>query len=268
MTPTAAELRELAVGLARAAGELAAAGRRADIESAGGRSALEATTKSSATDVVTRHDRAAEETIVAGLTARRPHDTIVGEEGTNRPGTSGIAWYVDPIDGTTNFLYGLPMWSTSVAAVDADGAVAGAVYVPTTGELFAAARGEGATRNGVAIRASGQTDVGLALVGTGLGYTAERRRLQGARLAAILPHIRDVRRMGSAAIDLCYTAAGFLDAYFEEHLNSWDMAAGELIAREAGCRTGDFAGGPVRTDQLLVAGPGVFDAITGLLGAG
>lgn len=265
-----AELRGLACRLAVTAGDLAAAGRHTDLDgaaadAAGGRSALAATTKSSATDVVTRHDRAAEESIVAGLAATRGDDAIVGEEGTDRHGSSGISWYIDPIDGTTNFLYGMPLWSTSVAAADGDGALAGAVYVPATGELFAAARGDGATRNGVPIRASAEDDVALTLVCTGFGYTPERRALQAMRLASIAPRVRDLRRTGSAAIDLCYTAAGFFDAYYEEHLNSWDMAAGELIAREAGCRSGDFAGGPPRPEQLLVAGPHVFDALRELI---
>ena len=161
-----------------------------------------------------------------------------------RPGTSGLSWYLDPIDGTTNFLYGLPLWSTSVGVTDARGAVAGAVFVPVTGELFAAARGAGATRNGQRIRASSETDASLALVATGFGYLPARRAEQARRLATLIEHIRDIRRGGSAAIDLCYAAAGMVDAYFEDGLNSWDVVAGELIAREAGCRTGDFAGGP------------------------
>lgn len=264
-SPVTSALLELACRLAVEAGDLAAAGRRADAEAGDLRSTIGAVTKSSATDIVTRHDKAAEVVIVEGLRAARPDDAIVGEEGTDHPGTSGIAWYLDPIDGTSNFLYGIPLWSTSVAAVDADGAVAGAVYIPATGELFAAGRGEGATRNGMPIAASGETDVSLALVGTGFSYLAERRRAQAALIADLLPSVRDVRRMGSAAIDLVYTAAGFLDGYYEEHLNRWDMAAGELIARESGCRSGDFAGGPARPEQLLVATPGVFDQLRELL---
>lgn len=265
MSELGSDLRTLACRLAVDAGTMAAEGRRADIESDGGRGAFGASTKSSATDVVTRHDRAAEAVIVAGLVAARPDDAVIGEEGTDRAGSSGVSWYIDPIDGTSNFYYGLPMWSTSVAAVDADGGLAGAVYIPSTGELFSAARGEGATRNDVPIAASAETDIALALVGTGFGYSPDARRRQAALLASIAPHIRDVRRMGSAAIDLAYTAAGFLDAYWEEGLNRWDMAAGELIAVEAGCRSGDFAGGAPSPAQLLVSGPGVFDAMVGLL---
>lgn len=265
-----AELRELACRLAVRAGDGAAAGRRADLAAADPHDrygALGAVTKASVTDVVTRHDRAAERVIVEGLLAHRPADAIFGEEGADRPGTSGVSWYIDPIDGTTNFLYGLPMWSTSVAARDADGAVAGAVYLPVTGELFSGARGEGATCNGQPIRASAETSLALSLVATGFGYQPDERDRQAGRFARLARHVRDVRRMGSAAIDLVYTAAGRLDAYYEENLNWWDMAAGELIAREAGCVSGDFHGGAARPAELLVATPGVFAGLRDLLAA-
>ena len=258
-------LLTLACRLAVDAGTLAAEGRRLDAETGNTRAAMTAGTKSSRTDVVTRHDRAAELAIVEGLRHARPEDAIVGEEGTNHSGTSGVSWFVDPIDGTTNFLYDLPLWSTSVGAADADGPLVGAVFIPMTNDLFAASRGRGATRNGSPIAASGEVELSLALVATGFGYTPERRRVQASRLAEIAPLVRDLRRTGSAAIDLCYTAAGMVDAYFEENLNSWDMAAGELIAREAGCRTGDFRGGAAHPAEILVATPGVFDALQQLL---
>jgi myo-inositol-1(or 4)-monophosphatase len=260
-----AELLLLARRLAVDAGTLAAEGRRLDIESGESRAGMTAATKSSRTDVVTRHDRAAEATIVDGLLHARPHDAIIGEEGASRAGTSGISWYIDPIDGTTNFLYGLPLWCTSIGATDAAGPLVGAVYIPSTNDLFAAARGRGATRNGVPIAASGEIELALALVATGFGYSPDRRRRQAKRLGTLAPMIRDIRRTGSAAIDLCYTAAGIVDAYFEENLNSWDIAAGELIAREAGCTTGDFHGGPPHPAELVAATPGVFDALTALL---
>ena len=262
---TAGDLLALACRLAVEAGTLAAEGRRLDETSGDTRAAMTAATKSSRTDVVTRHDRAAEATIVDGLLAARPDDAIVGEEGADHAGTSGLSWYIDPIDGTTNFLYGLPLWSTSVGVTDGDGALVGAVYIPATNDLFAAARGRGATRNGAPIASSGEVELSLALVATGFGYSPERRLAQASRLGTVAPQIRDIRRMGSAAIDLCFTAAGLVDAYFEENLNSWDMAAGELIAREAGCRSGDFRGGPPRPEELLVATPGVFDALAALL---
>lgn len=259
------ELLDLACRLAVDGGKLAAAGWHRDVAAGRTRQAMTAATKSSRTDVVTLHDRAAEGLLVSTLAARRPADAIVGEEGTQRPGTSGISWYVDPIDGTTNFLYGLPLWSTSVGATDASGSLVGAVYVPATDELFAAARGHGATRNGRTIRASGEVDLTLALVATGFSYQPARRAVQASRIAAIVPHIRDIRRTGSAAIDLCYTAAGIVDAYFEDGLNSWDIVAGELIARESGCRSGDFASGPSSPAELLVSSPGLFDALSALL---
>jgi myo-inositol-1(or 4)-monophosphatase len=262
---TASTLRELAVELATVGGTVAAEGWRQDIANGASRRSMTAATKSSLTDVVTSHDRAAEAAIVEALVARRPDDAIVGEEGTQRTGTSGLSWFLDPIDGTTNFLYGLPLWSTSVGVADGDGTVAGAVFVPGTGELFAAARGAGATRNGEPIRASAEADVSLALVATGFGYLAERRAAQARRLTALIDQIRDIRRGGSAALDLCYAAAGIVDAYYEDGLNSWDVAAGELIAREAGCRTGDFAGGPPTPAQLLVAPPALFERLSALL---
>jgi myo-inositol-1(or 4)-monophosphatase len=252
----AAALRDLACRLAVEAGSAALAGRRSPIDPA-----LAPLTKSSATDLVTAYDQAAEELIVAGLRVARPDDAIVGEEGTDRTGTSGISWYVDPIDGTTNFVYDLPPWSTSIAAGDADGMIAGAVYAPVLDELFAASRGGGATLNGHPIRASDRDDVALALVATGFSYDATRRRQQATVVEELIGHVRDIRRLGSAAIDLCYVAAGRYDAYYETGLNAWDAAAGELIAREAGCRSGDHRGGPAVPRELLVAAPGVFDEL-------
>jgi myo-inositol-1(or 4)-monophosphatase len=253
------ELLAIARRLAVAAGDSALAGRRGAI--------LDPTTKSSATDLVTAFDRGAEATIVEGLGTARPDDAIVGEEGTKQTGTSGIEWYVDPIDGTTNFVYDLPLWSTSIAAGDADGMLAGAVYAPALGELFTATRGGGAALNGQPIRASDRADLGLALVATGFAYLAERRRAQAKVVADVIGSVRDIRRLGSAALDLCYVAAGRFDAYFETGLNSWDSAAGELIAVEAGCLAGDHHVGPPRPGELLVAAPAIFDDLQQLLAA-
>lgn len=251
------ELLELASTVARNAGQMVRDGRQ--------RGVAEVTTKSSATDMVTEFDRASERYIVGRILDARPHDGIVGEEGTDTEGTSGVRWLVDPIDGTTNFLYGLAGYAVSVAAADERGAIAGAVYLPATDELFAAARGAGATCNGTPIGPSPNRLLTGALVGTGFSYLPERRVLQAARVAAIIGEIRDIRRYGAASADICYVAAGRLDAYYEEHLAPWDIAAGELIAREAGCRTGDFAGGPMRPAQLLVATPAMFDSFVTLL---
>jgi myo-inositol-1(or 4)-monophosphatase len=251
------ELAALACRLAVEAGDQARAGQLATTP--------ESSTKSTATDLVTLHDRAAEATIVAGLAAARPDDAIVGEEGTARPGTSGVTWYVDPIDGTTNFVYGLHHWATSIAAFDVDGPLVGAVYAPVLGELYAASRGRGATIDGRPIHCSDRQDLALALVATGFSYVPSVRIEQIDVLAGIIGNVRDVRRLGSAAIDLCHVACGRVDAYYEAGLNAWDAAAGELIAREAGCRTGDFAGGPANPAELLVATPAIFDGLAGLL---
>ena len=251
MTVPHDELLELATRLAVQAGRMVRDGRAADGVSS-------TSTKSSLTDMVTEFDTASEALIVGGITAARPHDGIVGEEGTDTVGTSGIRWLVDPIDGTTNFLYGLPGYAVSIAASSADDTEVGVVYVPATDELFTAVRGRGATLNGHPIGCSTTTDLSVALVGTGFSYQPERRAVQARRVAAMLPRVRDIRRLGAAAADLCYVAAGRLDVYFEEFLGPWDLAAGELIAREAGCRTGDLAGGPVRPASVLAANPTLF----------
>lgn len=260
------ELRRLAAELAHQAGSVAYQGRRA-ARGAG----VSGATKSSATDIVTEYDRAAEATIVEALQRLRPADAIVGEEGTALDGTSGYAWYIDPIDGTTNFVYDLPTWSCSIgvayraAPADVEVMVAGAVHVPALDELYSAAAGQGATLNGEPIHASRATDLGLALVATGFSYRAAARAEQADRLSRIISRVRDIRRMGSAALDLCFVAAGRLDIYYEQHLNAWDAAAGELIAREAGALTSDFGGGRARPAELLAAAPGLHAAFVDLL---
>jgi fructose-1,6-bisphosphatase/inositol monophosphatase family enzyme len=224
-------------------------------------------TKSSPTDPVTEFDRAAEELIVRAIREHRPDDAIVGEEGASHAGTSGLEWHVDPIDGTANFVYDLPAWCTSVAVVDGAGPLAGAVYVPVTDELFSAARGLGATRNGEPIRCSTADSLAGAMVATGFSYLADRRAHQATRLALLLPLVRDVRRLGSAAIDLCLVACGRVDAYFEEHLNSWDLAAGVLIAAEAGAVTSDLAGAAAGPASTVAAAPGVHRALLDAIAA-
>jgi myo-inositol-1(or 4)-monophosphatase len=252
-----AELRELATEVAVTAGRHVREARRGGVGGVG--------TKSTATDMVTEHDRATEALIVELLRRERPGDAILGEEGTDDEGTTGISWLIDPIDGTTNFLYGLPGYAVSVAAVDEHGSLAGAVHIPSADEVFSAHRGGGATLDGQPIRCSDMSDLSTALVGTGFGYDRERRRRQAVRVARLIAEVRDVRRFGAAAADLCYVACGRLDVYYEEFLNPWDLAAGVLIATEAGCCASDFAGGPARPEEVLVTGPALFEPMLSLL---
>ncbi len=256
-------LRELAIELAGEAGRSALQGRR----TLGVGQTVVHDTKSTATDPVTEFDRAAEALIVDTLRARRPDDSIVGEEGADHAGSSGLEWHIDPIDGTANFVYDLPAWCTSVAVVDEQGPLAGAVFVPVTDEMFASARGMGATRNGTPIRCSSVSDIAMALVGTGFNYSATVREQQARRLAALLPRVRDLRRYGSAALDLCMVACGRLDAYYEEHLNSWDLAAGVLIAAEAGAITSNLSGGTADPASTVAAAPAIHGALVELIAA-
>lgn len=226
---------------------------------------VEVSTKSSPTDMVTEMDRAAEAMIVAGLREARPDDGIVGEEGADHAGTSGVRWVVDPIDGTTNYLYEFPGFSVSIAAEYHGEVVVGVVHDPVHRDVFQAAKGRGAIRNGEAIRASTKADLQTALVGTGFSYQRERRLRQANVLVQVLPQIRDIRRMGSAAVDLCSVACGRLDAFYERGLGPWDLAAGALIAREAGATVGDLAGGPASGDFVLAASKGLFEPLRALL---
>ena len=192
------------------------------------------TTKSSPTDVVTASDHAVETLVRERLERWRPGDTVLGEEHGGEAQGPGVHWVVDPIDGTVNFLYGLPWYAVSVAAVRGGRSLAGAVVEPASGRVWSAAAGHGATCDGVRLHVSDATDPTLSLLGTGFSYIAVRRTRQVALIAALLPHVRDLRRMGSAALDLCAVAAGWIDAYLEHGCNWWDWAAGSLIATEAG----------------------------------
>lgn len=192
-------------------------------------------TKSSSTDMVSEADRASETMIVDAIRAARPDDAVFGEEGGERSGSSGLRWVIDPLDATTNFLYGIAHFCVSVAVEDADGPMAGAIYDPMRDEMFAAARGSGATCNDEPIACSSLTDVSKALIATGFGYGASEREQWGGIVAALLPRVRDIRRAGSAALDLAWCAAGRVDAYAEIPCSFWDRAAGVVIAQEAGC---------------------------------
>ena len=220
------ELLDLATRAARAAGELL-------LERAGG-PASGIAAKSSRTDLVSDTDRDAEALIVGMIARERPADAIVGEEGADAPGTGAIRWLVDPLDGTINYLWAIPQWCVSVAALDEEGPLVGVVHDPSRGETFTALRGGGSRVDDGVVRVGPGAALDEALVGTGFSYVPERRARQAALLPAILPAVRDVRRFGSAAIDLAWVACGRLDGYFERGLNPWDWAAGRLLVAEAG----------------------------------
>ena len=227
--------------------------------------AHETTTKTSATDLVTETDRAVERLIVDGIHAARPDDGIDGEEGARSDGTSGVHWFVDPIDGTTNFWYGLPGFNVSIAAAVGDTVVAGVVVDVLHGEVFTATSGGGARVNDRPIHCTDRSDLALALVTTGFSYESDRRRRQAEVLTRVLPHIRDIRRLGAAATDLCQVACGRVDAFWEKGLSTWDYAAGALIAREAGARVGDLWGGAASSAMTVAAAPPIFDELVALL---
>jgi myo-inositol-1(or 4)-monophosphatase len=251
------ELAELAASLAREAGEVIVDMRDDAMATA--------STKSSATDLVTDADREAEALIVAGILRARPDDGIRGEEGTRSAGSSPVVWHIDPIDGTTNYVYGIPAYSVSIAA-EVDGVVvAGAVFAPFTGSLYQAVLGGGAYRNNVALTGSSANNLAVSLVATGFGYEATRRRRQAEVLLDLLPRIRDIRRFGSAALDLCAVASGQVDAYFERGLNLWDHAAGSLVASEAGAVVENLRGGRPDSTFVLAAGPRIFSSLRDLL---
>ncbi|WP_432548221.1 inositol monophosphatase family protein [Kineococcus sp. SYSU DK004] len=262
--PDPQELLAVAEEVAAAAGELVLTGRPDRVEVAA--------TKSSPTDVVTAMDHASERLVAERLAVLRPDDGFLGEEGGHRPGTSGLTWVVDPIDGTVNYLYGLRSWSVSVAVVsdEVHGAgrpdpatwtvLAGAVRDPSVDETWTAVRGGGArVRRGGSparpLRCPEGPELGATLLATGFGYDPQRRAEQAAVLARLMPRVRDLRRIGTASLDLCAVAAGRVDAYYELGLNPWDFAAGWLVAREAGAVVTDFTGGPAGTHGLLAAGP-------------
>jgi myo-inositol-1(or 4)-monophosphatase len=256
-SPHPRDLLALALAVAREAGDLLLRGRAGTVAAE--------TTKSSPTDVVTALDRASEDLVGRRLREARPTDGILGEEGADDAGSSGIRWIVDPLDGTVNFLYDLPNWAVSIAA-ERDGTVlAGVVHAPALGVTYTAACGEGSARNGVTLAGSTVTDLSRALVATGFGYTVERRTSQVAVLTRVLPRVRDIRRMGAASLDLGAAAAGLVDAYYERGLHPWDHAAGALVAAEAGLRVGGLHGRPVSADLAIAAPPRLFDQLHDLL---
>ncbi|MGI8685423.1 MAG: inositol monophosphatase family protein [Acidimicrobiales bacterium] len=225
--PDAAALLDLAMRAALAAGVLLRDGQAS--------APTDVSTKTSLTDMVSELDRASEALIAGMILKARPDDAILGEEGgLTGAGTSGVRWVVDPLDGTTNYLYGYPAWAVSIAA-EVDGVVmAGVVHDPTHGETFSALRNHGSWCNGRRLAVGGAPSLATALVGTGFGYDADVRARQGLEVSWVLPRVRDIRRGGAAALDLCWVALGRLDAYYERGLQPWDWAAGMLVAGEAG----------------------------------
>lgn len=251
-------LLELAEAIAREAASLVIA-RRATASPFG------ADTKTSATDLVTDADRAVEGLIVERILAERPDDGVDGEEGEGRPGRTRVVWHVDPIDGTTNFVYGLAGYAVSIGVSVRGEPVAGVVADPRAGEVFAATAGGGATCNGETITCTKATELATSLIATGFSYLPERRRRQALVLAEVLPVVRDIRRVGAASTDLCAVACGRVDGFYERGLNRWDHAAGALIAAEAGAVVGDLNGGRPSGEFVLAAAPGIFDALRDLL---
>ncbi len=251
------ELLTLAVDIATRAGRLLVEGRPEAVEVSA--------TKSSPTDIVTEMDRSSERLIVGALADARPDDGVLGEEGSRGRSRSGVRWIIDPIDGTVNYLYGLAPWAVSIAAERDDRTLLGVVHVPPSGETFTAARGRGAQRNGAAIRVNTAVPLERALVATGFGYVAARRARQAEVLRAVLPRVRDVRRGGSAAVDLCSLGCGRVDAYYERGVQTWDVAAGGLVAAEAGARVAGLRGRPASEEFTLAAAPELFGQLHDLL---
>jgi len=258
LTPSPTALRVIAAEAARAAGDLLL-----ERFVAGGERAV--ASKSSPTDVVSEADYAAERAIRDLLAARRPGDAILGEEGGETQAGEGLRWIVDPLDGTVNFLFGVPQWCVSVAVYDDDGGLAGVVYDPLRDEIFCAERDGAVTLNGSPIRGSQCAELGEALVATGFGYEANVRTVQAAAVARLLPQVRDVRRMGSAALDLAWTAAGRYDAFYERGVQTWDVAAGTLLCASAGLEVRRLEAADPAPAGWVVAPAGLVDELQAVI---
>ena len=260
-----AELLDLAVTIAARAAELVKLRRSQGVEIAA--------SKSSAEDIVTLADRESETLIRDALAEARPDDGFFGEESGAEKGTSGITWVVDPIDGTVNYAYDIPAYAVSIAAVEGDPdpatwrALAGVVVNPAIGEVFTGTGGGGSFLNGRALRVRTGVELPLALIGTGFSYSADLRVKQAGVVQGLIDQVRDIRRIGSAALDLCSLAAGRLDGYYERMLNPWDHAAGALIAREAGARVGGLDGVLESRDLLIAAEPALYGRLEAALAA-
>ncbi|MFM7462618.1 MAG: inositol monophosphatase family protein [Actinomycetota bacterium] len=226
--------------------------------------AFEISTKSSAIDIATQMDEAAERLIVERIRSNRPGDAIVGEEGAQVSGSSGIRWVIDPLDGTVNYLYGLPGWCVSIAAKDREGTVVGVVHAPSLGMTWQAVRGSGALLNGKRISTSEVSQLDKALIATGFSYSREVRQGQSEAIKKLIPLCRDIRRLGAAAVDLCHVASGGVDGYFEVGLKEWDLAAGALIATEAGALV---TGGESDEVVVIAANPKLHQTLRNFLEA-
>ena len=252
-----ADLLALAEATARTAG--------AQLRDAFARGGHEISAKSTPTDLVSEADRAAEALIRERLLGARPGDAILGEEGGAASGTSGLRWVVDPLDGTVNFLFGIPQWAVSIAAEDEHGTLAGVVYDPMRDELWSAERDGPARLDGAELGGSRQEELGQAMVATGFGYSAETRAAQGAIVARLLPRVRDIRRIGAAALDLAWAAGGRFDAFYERGLNAWDRAAGALLCERAGLTVLDLPDDGVSGAGILVAAPALAEPLQALV---
>ncbi len=256
-SPDAASLLEIAVEVANEAGRLITRERPEGL----GVSA----TKSSPTDVVTVMDTGAERLIRERLAAVRPEDGFLGEEGGSSATDRPVVWVIDPIDGSVNYLYGIPQFAVSIGIRVAGAVVAGVVHDPNRQEDFTAVLGAGARLNGRQIRVSGQIDPAQSLLLTGFSYQVATRAAQARSVAAILPQVRDIRRFGSAALDLCWLACARAEAYCERGLRPWDLAAGGLVAREAGAKVGGLRGKPADEHLVVAANPALYDVLHDLL---
>jgi myo-inositol-1(or 4)-monophosphatase len=226
--------------------------------------AFEIESKSTAIDIATQMDKKAEKFIMESLLAARPDDGIIGEEGSSVESKSGITWVIDPLDGTVNYFYGLPGWNVSIAAKDNDGSVVGVVTAPTINSTWWATRGGGAFYNGHQIHCNDPIALDRSLIATGFQYDVSHRISQLEDFSKLVPIVRDLRRNGAAAVDLCHVAMGALDGYYEAGLKEWDWAAGALVATEAGATFKHYGQGPMRIS--MAAGPSLHSQLEAHLG--
>ena len=255
---TTDDLLALAQAAGREAGELLSARFR--------QPATGVDAKSTATDLVSDADRDAEALLRERILAARPGDAILGEE-LGEVGEGRRRWVLDPLDGTINYLFGLPGWSVSIACEDSQGVLIGVVHDPLRDETFTAVRGAGPARNGRPIAVSAAASLETALIATGFSYHREERAVQARALASVLPAVRDIRRLGSAALDLAYVACGRFDGYYETGPSHWDLAAGSLLVTEAGGVVSPLRGVGSSGDGVVAAGPALHDSLSEMVDA-